>query len=244
MEFTLKPVGDCAASALFGDVISPEINQKVCAFQAALERAHIDGIVETVPTYTSLMIHYDPERILWDELERRLRALGAQQDDGVLAAGRVWELPVLYGGEFGPDLQVVSAHSGLPPEEVVRIHTSGSYLVYMMGFLPGFPYLGGMDPRIAAPRLATPRVSIPAGSVGIAGSQTGIYPIASPGGWQLIGRTPARLYAPERNDPFLIRAGDRIRFIAIDQQTFCELEEQERQGTASCRLAAGQEEPI
>ena len=130
------------------------------------------------------------------------------------------EIPVLYGGEMGPDLEFVAQHAGKTPEEVVGIHTSADYLIYMLGFTPGFAYLGGMSGEIAAPRLETPRVKIPAGSVGIAGSQTGVYPIDSPGGWQLIGRTPVRMYDPEREPPILPQAGQYIRFYPIDRAEF------------------------
>lgn len=226
MEFEIKCAGDSAAVVIFGDKISPEINQKVCLFQAALERDPIEGVTETVPAYCSLMVCYNPEIILWEEMYRRLSYVGTGLISGGFSPGRLWEIPVWYGGEAGPDLSAVAQFHGLSPEEVIQIHTSRDYLVYMLGFLPGFPYLGGMDQRIAAPRLDTPRVSIPVGSVGIAGAQTGVYPIASSGGWRLIGRTPIRFYDPERSQPFLAQAGDHIRFYEIDRRTFLKMEEQ------------------
>jgi KipI family sensor histidine kinase inhibitor len=143
----------------------------------------------------------------------------------------VIEVPTVYGGEFGPDLAFVASHSRLSEAEVVQIHSGTDYLVYMMGFSPGFPYLGGMSPRIATPRLKTPRTAIPAGSVGIAQEQTGVYPVESPGGWQLIGRTPARLFDAGRQPPVLVEAGDSIRFVPIVPRQFTEIEEGIRRGT-------------
>lgn len=212
--------GDTSVSVEFGDEIREEINHKIRAFSFTLAESPIPGVVEVVPTYRSLMIHYDPGIVLYDDLVRQLKALLGSLDQVRLPPSHVIEIPVLYGGEEGPDLEFVAAHCGLSSDEVVRIHTSADYLIYMLGFTPGFPYLGGMDERIAAPRLKQPRVKIPAGSVGIAGSQTGVYPIDSPGGWQLIGRTPVRLYDPERSKPVLCRAGDYIRFRSIDRKEF------------------------
>jgi KipI family sensor histidine kinase inhibitor len=142
----------------------------------------------------------------------------------------VIEIPTLYGGDSGPDLDYVASHNGLTPEEVVQIHASGTYRIYMLGFTPGFPYLGGMDERIATPRLETPRTKISGGSVGIAGAQTGIYPIDSPGGWQIIGRTPLALYDPQREEPILLQAGESIRFVPIDQETYDRLWQETREG--------------
>ena len=195
--------GDSAVTVEFGNEISEHINAQIRAFSIALTESKFPGIVELVPTYRSLMVHYDPEVIPY----------GAPSD--------VLEIPVLYGGdEMGPDLGFVAEHNHKTPEEVIRIHTSTEYLIYMLGFTPGFTYLGGMSEEIAAPRLAQPRVRIPAGSVGIAGSQTGVYPIDSPGGWQLIGRTPVRMYDPDRAVPILPKAGQYIKFYAIDQAEF------------------------
>ena len=175
--------GDTAVSAVFGDSISEEVNQTIRAFQLLLTERKVPGIVETVPTYCSLMIHYDPDRISCDRLLGALKELAASIDTAALPPSEVLEIPVLYGGEMGPDLAHVAENAGISEEEVVKRHSAPEYLIYMLGFTPGFTYLGGLDPSIETPRLKTPRVSIPAGSVGIAGKQTGIYPIASPGGW-------------------------------------------------------------
>jgi inhibitor of KinA len=169
-------------------------------------------------------VHYDPARVPaaagapsspYERVALALTAALADLRGEALSPPAVVEIPVCYGGAFGPDLDDVARHHGLTPDEVVRIHTAGDYLVYMIGFAPGFPYLGGMSERIATPRRPVPRTLVPASSVGIGGSQTGVYPIASPGGWQLIGRTPLRLFAPEREPATLLRMGDRVRFRAI-----------------------------
>ncbi len=227
--------GDTSVSVEFGNEICETINHKIRAFNIALAECLIPGIVETVPTYRSLMIHYDPGVIRYDDLVGQLKDLLKKTDHVQIPSSNVIEIPVLYGGEMGPDLEAVAEHCGLFENEVIQIHTSADYLIYMLGFTPGFPYLGGMDKRIAAPRLKRPRVSIPAGSVGIAGTQTGVYPVDSPGGWQLIGRTPLRLYAPNRAEPVLCRAGDYIRFRSITQAEFDAIAAQEAAGDYVCK---------
>lgn len=212
--------GDSAISAVFGDQISEEINQKIRAFQLLLSSQKIQGITETVPTYCTLMIHYDPCLLSYGELLAKLRALAGSIDLAALPPSEVLEIPVLYGGEMGPDLAHVAEHAGISEADVIKLHSAPEYLIYMLGFTPGFTYLGGLNPKLETPRLQTPRVSIPAGSVGIAGKQTGIYPIASPGGWQLIGRTPVRMYDPARETPILPRAGQYIRFLPITETEY------------------------
>jgi len=228
--------GDTSVCVEFGNEISEAINAKIRAFNIVLGKSDIPGIVETVPTYRSLMIHYDPEVILYAPLMERLKGLLGQLDKVQIPPSDVLEIPVLYGGEeMGPDLKFVAEHAGKTEEEVVRIHTSTEYLIYMLGFTPGFTYLGGMSEEIATPRLKTPRVKIPAGSVGIAGSQTGVYPIDSPGGWQLIGRTPVRMYDAGRETPILPQAGQYIKFYAIDQAEFDRIAAQEAAGGYTCK---------
>ena len=234
--------GDTAVSAVFGDRISEEVNQTIRAFQLLLTERKVPGIVETVPTYCSLMIHYDPDRISCDRLLGTLKELAASIDTAALPPSEVLEIPVLYGGEMGPDLAHVAENAGISEEEVVKRHSAPEYLIYMLGFTPGFTYLGGLDPSIETPRLKTPRVSIPAGSVGIAGKQTGIYPIASPGGWQLIGRTPVRMYDPLRETPILPRAGQYIHFFPINEEEYRKIEAEIEAG--SYRLSTHKREEV
>jgi len=228
--------GDTSVCVEFGNEISEPINAKIRAFNIALSKSGIPGIVETVPTYRSLMVHYDPEVIRCAPLMDRLKGLLGQLDKITIPPSEVLEIPVLYGGEeMGPDLRSVAEHAGKTEEEVIQIHTSTEYLIYMLGFTPGFTYLGGMSDEIATPRLKTPRVKIPAGSVGIAGSQTGVYPIDSPGGWQLIGRTPVRMYDANRETPILPQAGQYIKFYAIDRAEFDKIAAQEAAGGYTCK---------
>ena len=234
-ELRLAPSGDLALVASFGNEISEALNTKVRALMLALEKVNVEGIVEMTPTYCSLMIHYDPLRIGYETLCGRVRETLEALDDIELPAPRVIEIPVLYGGEYGPDLDYVAQHNGLSVDEVIEIHTSRNYRIYMLGFTPGFPYLGGMDERIATPRLETPRTKIAGGSVGIAGAQTGIYPIDSPGGWQIIGRTPVALYDPQSAEPILLKAGESIRFVQIDQKTFDRISRDMQRGSKEGR---------
>ena len=227
--------GDSSVTVEFGNEISPAINAQIRAFTIALEESKLPGIVEVVPTYRSLMVHYDPGVILYDELVKELKGLMGQLSNIQIPPSDVLEIPVLYGGEAGPDLAFVAEHNHKTPEEVIKIHTSTEYLIYMLGFTPGFTYLGGMSDEIAAPRLKQPRVKIPAGSVGIAGSQTGVYPIDSPGGWQLIGKTPVRMYDPDRAEPILPKAGEYIKFCPITQAEFDAIAAQVTAGIYECK---------
>ena len=224
------PVGDLALNVEFADEISPAVNAQIRAFTGALACAALPGVVEIVPTYRSVTVHYRPEVMLYGELSARLNALLDDLSAEDAAPAEVIELPVRYGGDMGPDLPFVARHCGLSPAEVIQIHSAAEYLVYMLGFTPGFPYLGGMDERIATPRLEKPRTRIPAGSVGIAGTQTGAYPLDTPGGWQLIGRTPLRLFDPAGGGKLPYAAGDRIRFVPISPEKFETI--QKEQGAA------------
>lgn len=223
----LLTVGDSAIAVELGDGIDLETNRRVYQLSDALESMKEPAIVELVPTYRSLLIHYDPLRADYADVWGLVRHVLAQSFDderSQRSVAPVFEIPVLYGGEGGPDLPTVASHATLSPEEVIRIHSSTTYRVYMLGFLPGFPYLGGMDARIACPRLSTPRLRVPAGSVGIAERQTGVYPLDSPGGWQLIGKTPVKLFEPGRNPPVAILPGSYIRFIPIERDEFSAIE--------------------
>lgn len=226
-RFRLAPVGDCAVLAVFEQRIDAEIGAEVAALNTAIQAAGTEGILETVPAYASLMIYYDPLVLDYDQAAAVVRQAGEQMPAKAADNGRLVEIPVCYGGKMGPDIYNVSRHAGLSVQEVIKLHTEPVYRIYMLGFLPGFPYLGGLDERLYTPRLDAPRTSIPAGSVGIGGEQTGIYPIASPGGWQLIGRTPLRLYNPDNNGQLPYAAGDRIQFHSITEFEFQEIAREE-----------------
>ena len=223
--------GDAAVIAELGDSIDPATNLRVHALAQAIDGHRVAGVVDLVPTYRSLLVNYDPLRTTRPALEREIATLAANLEEQPQQPPRVLEVPTVYGGEFGPDLACVADYAGLPADEVVRIHSEPDYLIYMMGFTAGFPYLGGMSPTIAAPRLKTPRTRIPAGSVGIAQQQTGIYPAESPGGWQIIGRTPLRLFDPLRDPPVAVQAGEFIRFVPITETTFRDIERRVQEGT-------------
>jgi KipI family sensor histidine kinase inhibitor len=207
------PVGEAAFTVEFGQRIDAALTEKVHALDAALTTATLPGLIETVPTYRSLLVRYDPHVSNVEQMRAALEAHLNALAEVEVPEGRLIEIPVRYGGEHGPDLLSVAEHTGLSAAEVIRRHTAPMYRVAMLGFAPGFAYLQGLDPRLAAPRLETPRTHIPPGSVGIAGEQTGVYALDTPGGWRIIGRTERVLFAAERAEPFLLRAGDRVRFV-------------------------------
>jgi KipI family sensor histidine kinase inhibitor len=213
-----QAAGDSALLVIFGDRIDLPVNRRLQAVARAIARAQsrqpLPGLGEVVPGYVTLLIHFDPAQLNNLTVEQFVRQNLTTDEEQYALPGRV-EIPVIYGGEAGPDLAYVAKYCGLSEREVIRIHSGREYPVYMMGFTPGFPYLGGLDPVIAAPRLSTPRSRVPGGSVGIAGEQTGIYPLESPGGWRIIGRTPLRLFDPAREPPFLLSPGDLVRFVPV-----------------------------
>ena len=235
------PAGDRALSVELGQTVDPAVNARVRGLDRAVKREQLPGVVETVPSYRALLVYYEPETVSCAQLTAALAALVRGLDGQAVPPGDLVELPVCYGGDLGPDLPFVAQHTGQTEQEVVALHSGPDYLVYLLGFTPGFPYLGGMDPRIAAPRLATPRVKIPAGSVGIAGQQTGVYPLDSPGGWQLIGRTPVRLYDPGREQPILLAPGDRVRFRPVEKAEYETILDAVVRGTYVCTRHPGEE---
>ena len=212
------PMGDHTLVIEFGNHIEPECNARVHSLTRALDLSTPTGVVAVIPTYRSLTIQYDANLIGYKDLTNQLRDIDVNSNAHEILTNRIVHLPTIYGLEFGPDLEFVARHSELSAEEVIRVHSATDYLVYMMGFTPGFPYLGGMSEEIATPRLETPRNSIPAGSVGIAESQTGVYPIDTPGGWRILGRTPLKLFDTSRERPSLIAAGDYVRFVPLSNK--------------------------
>ncbi|TBL78681.1 5-oxoprolinase subunit PxpB [Paenibacillus thalictri] len=231
----ISPLGDNSMIIRLGEQADEETHKKVRAVSECLSLHPFDGMVEVIPAFTSVAVVYDPARMFlqrditgshseirypFERVRDMLQRIMEQLSETADRKSRLVEIPVCYGGAYGPDLDQVAEINRLTPEEVVHIHSSSEYLVYLIGFAPGFPYLGGMDPRIAAPRRQTPRLAVPSGSVGIAGEQTGVYPLESPGGWQLIGRTPISLFVPDQSPPVLVEAGDVIRFYPISRQTF------------------------
>jgi KipI family sensor histidine kinase inhibitor len=215
--------GDTALVVEFGETVDRAVSERVLALADAIEARAVPGIVELVPTFRSLMVHYDPMRLAAADLEAEivplLGSLGA-----VRHRARHFTLPVAYGGDLGPDLAEVAERTGLPPGEVVRLHTSVVYHVYALGFLPGYPYMGDGPEALSLPRRETPRVRVPRGSVCIAFRQAGVYSLESPGGWHLLGRTPVRLFDPRRPNAVLLAPGDKVRFEPVSRETFDRLE--------------------
>jgi KipI family sensor histidine kinase inhibitor len=211
---TILPCGDAALAVEFGDVIDPRLNARVLALDARL--AGHPGVVETVPTYRSLLVHYDPLATDFAGLSGAVLALAEDLPDEP-REGRIWRVPVVYGGSFGVDLEDVARQHGLDPEELVRRHSAPTYRVYMIGFVPGYTYLGGLDPTIATPRREVPRTKVPAGTISIGGIQAVVASIEAPSGWHLLGRTPARTFMPGREPAFLMAPGDRVRFAPIPE---------------------------
>lgn len=210
---TIRPASDRSLLVEFGDTISPEIHHHVFHVTRALEG--IRGILNLHPAYASVLVEFEPRLCDHDQIAKLIRDAAAREAVSRHPGDtRLVEVPVRYGGEYGPDLPDVARLTGLSPKRVIELHSGAEYLVYFLGFAPGFAYLGGLPPELATPRLSAPRKHVPAGSVAIGGNQTGVYPILSPGGWRIIGHTQAKLFDPSAAEPVLLRMGDRLRFVA------------------------------
>ena len=219
-RFRFLALGDAALMVEFGNAIDPGVNARVIAFAETVRAQQWNGVLDVVPTYCSVTIHVDPLGLNVDTLMARLQRLAYTNSSERKPTGSHHTIPVCYGSEYGADLEDVAAFAKISVAEAIRLHASVLYRVYMLGFSPGFPYLGVVPAPLALPRLATPRTTVPAGSVGIAGSQTGIYPTSTPGGWRIIGRTPIELYRPCNSTPFLLSPGDMVRFESIGPHEF------------------------
>lgn len=230
-QFRVLPAGDRALVAEFGDTINEKINDQVHALAGKLTSESVAGVLELVPTFRSLLIYYEPSVITYHDLKQRVLQLSRSSAMTKDSGKRIWNIPCCYGSHFGPDLQDLIRHTGLSRDEIISIHSSVDYKIYMLGFLPGFVYLGGLDSRLEIPRLPSPRVRIPKGSVGIGGNQTGVYPLDSPGGWRLIGSTPVDFYDPQREAPILCSAGDYIRFVPITSSDYYDIRQMILHGT-------------
>jgi KipI family sensor histidine kinase inhibitor len=216
----ILPASDSSLLVEFGGIISPEFHARVLALFRALLAENDPRIRNLHPAYASLLIDFDPLRLPHEELAAHVRELIDAAPPPNPAPIRTITIPVCYDAEFGPDLADVASHHGISIEEVIRLHSSPTYLVYFLGFSPGFAYLGGLPQQLRTPRLATPRIRVPAGSVAIAGDQTGVYPSDSPGGWRLIGRTPLRMFDASANPPTRLQPGDLVKFTATDRSAF------------------------
>jgi KipI family sensor histidine kinase inhibitor len=213
-------MGDRGLLLEFGDGISREINEKVRRLALAIQAEAMAGIIETVPTYRSLLIIYDPSILPIKDLKRGLEKVEEGLLQNPLPAPKLTHIPAVYGGIYGPDLEEVAKYHQISPEEVIRLHCSKPYLIYMIGFMPGYPYMGELPEALVTPRLKTPRLFVPKGSVAIAQRQTGIYSMDSPGGWQILGRTPLELFDPEKDPPALLQMGDFVQFYRISEEEF------------------------
>ena len=224
----LLPLGDAAWTVEFGDAIDAATHARVMGFEHALQLAALPGVVEWVPTFRSCTVHFDPLAAGADALGAHLLEIAASAPPRMVA-GRRWRIPILFGGEAGPDLADLAAHCGLAEQAVVARMCAAVFRVYMLGFMPGFPYMGGLPAELAMPRLATPRLTVPARSLAVTGELCAIYPVASPGGWRLLGRTPLELFdSANAAVPALFAPGDEVMWQAVDADAFARLEGEAR----------------
>ena len=216
-------MGDSAISIVLGDEITPEINEQVHKISRAIVSENLSAVSEVLSTYSGLVVYYDAQKMTLDEFKDVLTILCESNLQSLQGESRVVNIPTLYGGEYGPDLDDVSNILSISESEIIELHSGHDYLVYGLGFSPGFPYLGGLSTELYCERLSTPRIDVPAGSVAIAEHQTGIYPVSSPGGWRLIGRTPVKMFDPASSCPTLVQPGDFIRFRPVSADEFKEI---------------------
>jgi KipI family sensor histidine kinase inhibitor len=210
-------MGDRSLLVEIGEKISADVNRRVQELMLRLQQANLPGVRELAPSYRSLLVVFDPLTIAPEKLKAAITDVAARPGGSELPQAKLIAVPVFYGGDYGPDLEWVAGHLGISTEEVIRLHTETVYRVYMIGFTPGYPYMGELPAALAVPRRSTPRTRVPKGSVGMAQRQTGIYPVESPGGWQIIGWTPIELFDPKRQMPSLLEMGDRVKFESVRQ---------------------------
>lgn len=232
-EIRILPCGDSALTVEFGETVDPILNARVLGLDEALAQAGFAGVHETIPTYRSLYVTYDPDAVSFADLSAQLLTLAARTAPKA-ASPRRWHVPVSYGGEFGFDLEEVAKGKGLTPDEVVRRHIASDFRVYMLGYMPGYAYLGGLDQSIATPRRHEPRLVTPAGAVMIGGVQAGIQCLEAPSGWHILGRTPMRSYHPNRDPLFLLEPGDGVSFYEV---SLAEWHEMDKAAAAGERVA-------
>ena len=230
------PCGDLALSVELGDEINREVNARVLALEYLIQQRGLSGVTETVPSYRSLLVYYDPLVVGWDALTKSLHALWREARPEVLPPARTVEVPCCYGGDLGFELEAAAEKIGLPPDEVARLHADADYYVYFVGFTPGLPYMTGMPESLYIPRLVQPRLKTPPGSVSIGGIQCCIYSVESPGGFWVLGRTPLRLYDPRSAAPILLRAGDHVRFTMITRPEYDTIAAAVADGTSAPRV--------
>lgn len=215
----IEPLGDCALVIHFAKIIHPKLNQHIHALAKQIRIAQAHGITDIVPSYQTLAVFYQPEKLSFQSLIALIESCNTKSNSAAFES-RKMEIPVCYEYEYAPDIALLAEHCQLSVEQVIELHSQVDYAVYFLGFKPGFAYLGDLDNKLHMLRKATPRLNVPAGSVGIGGAQTGIYPQISPGGWQIIGCTPLRLFEPTKASPCLLQPGDTVRFKPISLQEF------------------------
>jgi inhibitor of KinA len=245
-DVKLLPAGEGGLVVEFGTIISPVINLCVQTFMRMVSAAKVSGIIEVVPSYCSAVIYFDPFKITRASLTKQVEVILAdlQLNRFENLAWRVVHIPVCYGGVLGPDLEYVAKYTGLMAEQVIKLHTRQPYLVYMLGFTPGFPYLGGLSDLLIVPRQEKPRSRVPIGSVGIGGNQTGFYSIESPGEWWLIGRTPLKAFDPARLEPFLLAPGDYVQFESIGLEQYFSIRQAVAQGVYQIKVSAEEQKNV